>query len=557
LDATTTPGAKQGGQAIQDVATTQSEKRLSQAKGIVATNEKELASQLDDIGKVAKETIGEPTRAFIGVKSDLKKGAEQLQWDKVKRVGGYNPEKQTYGIDISEGVNTAKLKKQLKARSDTATTKITGKGTASIYKPGTQKADLANYNREISDLRAQSRAAKKNKQFGDPDTRDLDQVVESMIQDRRLALIKEGRGDVLKQIEKAERQTAKFHKVYDRSIIGDLTAKNKNGVYKIKDKEFVDKMLKADKEEISQLMSVIGDNPSLVNQWKEGVADSYKRVAYPDGKFSRRASKSFIDANKQNLEAIGFKAKELDKWAETGGLAKKVADQSDRLKKLIHNANKTWGKGKLKSMDSNGLVKFVTNDTGSFSTPSGLGVQSMVKKIDYVKNITKNYPAAWESFKTEYSTGVRNAVFDIKNKKVDYAKLNKVITEQGSAIEKVMGKQYLNDLKSINEVSRILSKPLKSLSGSEQTAGIIQIARGAIAPPLTRRGRAFTAAIIFERKSAHDAMAKAFLNPTAMHEIAKLSHHSKITRETAELAVSLGLITEDQSNEQNPTEGGE
>jgi hypothetical protein len=37
-------------------------------------------------------------------------------------------------------------------------------------------------------------------------------------------------------------------------------------------------------------------------------------------------------------------------------------------------------------------------------------------------------------------------------------------------------------------------------------------------------------------------MTKGLLNPMQMSEIAKLSHHNRITRETAELAASLGFL---------------
>lgn len=564
LDVVTKPSEVSGGKAIQEVAESQLRKRVSAAGKIVSRNVKELDRQLSNISSISKEAVGEKTRDVLIKKSKAVKTAADAQWTKVQEIGGYNKAKEIYNIPVPAGENIKNVRSILERRSSTATTKITKGGTSKIFAKDSAKkpADLADFNRDISDLRTEIRSAYKSRQFGDPQTRDMEKALDAMVADRKLALIKSGKGDVLKQIEKAEDATADFYKTYRRSVVKDLTEKTDSGVFKIKSKEFVDKMLKADPEEAKQLLDVIGDNPSLINKWKEGIADAYKREAIEGikplqgRKLSTEQRKEltgkigkWVNERRENLELF-FSKEELDQFAKTGGLAVKVKKQTEQYQRILKNVASKYGRGKLTSLDPDNLVKFVTNNTGSFSTPTGRGVQTAASKIRTVKGITKNYPGAWKAFQDEYSSTLRKELVHPETGFIKPQAISDMVNKNPDIVKEMMGEQYLKDLSSINKVSQILAREPVSLSGDEFRAGVIQAIRSGAAPPLTRRGRAFTAAVIFDTKRAHDVMAKGLLNPETMHKIAELSKHNRITRETVELAASLGMISEDVFQEE-------
>jgi len=552
LDIVTKPGKAEGGKAIQDIAEKQISKRITQAKSIVSDTTQKLDDKISILGKTNKETVGEPTReVLLSQSKKAKKGVEDA-WQSVKTKGGFNEKTESFGIKIPLGKETARRSDIMLRRSKDAVTDITKRP---IVKKGSP--DLADYNREISDLKSDLRAAKKNKQFGTIQTKDLDDVIHSLEADRRTHLVQIGRGDLIDEIEKAEIKTAKFHDAFNRSIVGKLTKKDETGVFTIQSKKFVDTVLKGDTESAKQLLDVIGTKPSLVNMWKEGISNAYKRDVIDKVKPFKVGSKISNEQRKEvvskteswiskHSDVLGqfFTKQELGNIKQTGNLAMTVKKQIAQYNQIINGAAKKFGRGKLTSLDPENLVKFVTGKSGSFSSPTGRGVEATISKIRYVKNITKNHPGAWGEFQKEYSTSLRKTVVDPDSGFIKPKAISDWINSQSDEITEVMGPEYAKNIRSINKVTQLLKEKPISLGGDETRAGIIQAIRSGAAPPLTRRGRAFTAAVIFDNKRAHDVIAKALLDPTTMKKVAKLAEHKTLNREAIELAVSLGIITE-------------
>lgn len=559
LDHITTAGVeRQGTGLVRDVAAQQSAKRITDARGVVASTKEQLENEMKAISQTSKERTGQATKVIIAAKQRAAKRAENKAWDEAREVGGYNYEKEAFGIDIPAGKHTLAIKSEMERKYGSSFTNI---GQVTSRRAGVRagegaKADLADLNAEISAIKDQIRKAYKSTEYGTPQIRDMEKIVHALEKDRASALIKIGRGDLLEKIKQAEAKTYEFNRTYRRSVIGDLTAKNDNGVPLIKSKDYVDQMLKGTGEEADQLIKVIGSEPSVMNMWREGIADAYKRDVidkmrpYVGAKMSpaqlaeaKKRTADWIQEHSGVLDKF-FSKSEINQIQKTGSLAAVVKKQTAQVEKIIRDANTKWGRGKLKSMDTENLIKFVTNDTGSFVKPSGLeGVQSSIQKIKYVKNITKNNPAAWREFQADYRLGIRNTVFDTNKGMIDPKKLNDLVTNRSKEIIEIAGEEYYKNLVKINVVSKILSRKAKSLGGDETTAGVIQALRSGVAPPLTRRGRAFTALIIFNNKAAHNRMAEALLNPSSMKEIAKLAEHNAVTRRTLELAMSLGMLT--------------
>ena len=536
----TEPSAVRGGAGVQKVFAERAGRRLTQASGVVARNVKELDQQLKSISQTPKEAVGEPTRAILIEKAATVKKAVDAAWDVVRKTGGFANKTGAFGIKIPVGKGVRALRRIEARQQKTATTTA---GKSPLFGRKGKPADLEDFNVEISALKADIRAAKKNKQFGSPQVRELQNAVTAMERDRKLALIKADREDLIKAIEAAEVKTAKFHATFNRSIVGDLTAKNEKGVFKIKSKEFVDRMLKGDRTEANQLLDVIGDQPTLMAHWKEGIADAYKRKAFPDGRFSRRQSRQFLETNKDVLGTF-FTPNELAQIRKAGDMAQVVKKQVAQMDALLKRANKQWGSGKLKSLDPDNVLKFITNDAGGFVRPSGEPVQVSINKINFIKRSMKRHPGVWGNLQKEYSTSLHDRIIDTQSGRILPKKIADMVVNDKKQIKAIMGDEYYKNLVSVNKAVQIINRKPKALIEMTEAIGAIKQGMRIFAAPLTPRGRAFTAVDLFRTKAGHDAVAKALLDPSSMTEVAKLAEHGRITREVAELAASIGFLTE-------------
>lgn len=545
LDVVAKPTTREGGEAVRDIAAKQVAKRTGQAKEALESRQANLETELEKLSATPEGAVGQPTREIIIKKSEAAKQAQAGEWAAMKEKHGFSSESETFGIDIPRGEAASKIAKISERRAKTA--QIAGVKSSEkkglVLKP--KMADLEDYNHNLSVLRADIRSANAGRKAGDATVAEMKKMEQALIGDRRVALVKAGKADLLKDIESAEKATADYYKTYRRSVIGDLTAKNDNGVFKIADKDFVKKMMKGSPEEMDDMLTVIGDSPELMNAWKEGVIDTYKQKAFTGNKFNSAKSKEFIKENKLMLSKL-MTDKEIADLATTGDLALKLEKQIGIYKKTLLAADKKWGRGKLKSMDPRDVMEFITTKKGSFITPTEEGVSHQISKMKYIKNILKPHPAAWKKVQEDYSTTLRDKAFNAKDGAINPNKISDLVEKESEEIIEMMGKPYYDDLVKINKVVQIASKKLGKVTTSENRNLINSILRMTVAPPLSKEGRGLTALNIWQRKETHKVIAKAFMDRETISKVAKLAEHNTFNRESVELAASLGIIGEEE-----------
>jgi hypothetical protein len=538
---------------VSEVAEREVAKDIAAQTAPVKASQIELKSQLDEIGKVQKEGVGKDTISVIKAKDKAASDAIDAQWNDVRATGGYDEKTKLFNIDIPPQAPTKDLEKILQRQSRAARTGEGATATKDFFNKS-KPADLGDFQSEISRLKARLRKMKRGTQASDRDAADVGEVIRAMEQDRNLALVKAGKTDLLEKIKAAEVETAKYHDTYKRSVIGDLTEQTPNGTPKIKSQTFVDDVMKRDDAEIDDFFEVIGDNPDLKMKWKQGIGDKYKREVFKEGKegvetYSHRANVEFLKRNEYALKKV-FTDKELKGFLNTGKLHEKVANQTKALDKYIKDAETKWGAGKLSKLDPDNMVKFVTNDSGSWITPKGQGVQSSLKKIKFVKNLVKNDKGAWQGFQNDFKKSLQNDITNVKTGRIDSKKLSEWTSSANKdKVIEVMGKNYYDDLVKIDKVIKMVNKPMKKLAAEESRLAWTQAIRAGAAPPLTRRGRAFTALLMFDKKMHHKATIDALLDQKTMHEVAKLAEHDVVTRRVMEKAFSLGLGIQDEQEE--------
>jgi len=302
-------------------------------------------------------------------------------------------------------------------------------------------------------------------------------------------------------------------------------------------------MLGRDKEEVAEFMGLIGDNPELKSLWKEGITNAFQRKAFSNGRYSSRTGVEFIRQKRHVLKAAGFSNQEIKQFGKTGRLAEKVAKQKDQLKRFKDRVNNRWPSGKLASTSPRDMTKFITGGSGTWKTPGGVNVKNKLDKISTVRNFTRDEPAAWQTIKNGFKKGIHDDVIDLNTGNINPGKLSSWVEDANNAevIKSVMGLKYYNDMMSLNKVVKMINTSSRSLTGDESFKSIIQGVRAAVAPPLTRRGRAFTAALTWDSARSHKVMADAILNEKSIADVAELGEHSALTRQFFEKMASVGF----------------
>lgn len=553
---------------IGEVVRAKTGRRARQAEEIVTKNIEELDTQLKQLSKTPKETVGEPTVKFIEQQAEKANVMQKESWKNVENVGGFNAETGRYGIEIPTGKEAKKLKGQFKARSKEAETVVEAGGISKIYTPdpkGKQPPkpvqDLANANHEISTLKSEYRSAMGNPRSNASHNRELLKVVKAKEADRTTALMKAGRKDIVDAIEKAELDTLLYNETYVRSVAGDLIEKTERGIPVIKSQQFVDDMLGRNVEEVEHFKNVIAGNPELLAKWQEGIADAWKSKAFNEkGAFNAQASKRWFDVNEDALKQF-FTDQEVKSFKGTGDFAKKLLygrklasgqfkpGQVKRLETMKKKINDKFGSGALSKVDPENMVKFITKEGGSWATPAGRGVQARISKIQAVRNITKEYPAAWDRVKNDFKRHIKNDILDNKTGNIKPEAIARWVkdSENARVVEEVLGSKYLRDLDTVNKAIQMIHKSETRLVKSQAEKAAIQVVRAGAAPPLTKRGRALTAALTFKNKEAQRRMVNSLLDDHTLREVAELLTHKPGTRQFAEKAFSLGFALPDEN----------
>lgn len=551
---------------ITDVAARKMAGVTRKMEGIVQPGiEKRTVGIAQDTG-LPYEQVGDTTKEFITKADAVAKGKEKAEWKKVKDVGGYDVANNKFGIDIPEGKLTKKLKREYAEQSRESITQVGKKASGDIFvggqkqpvsKPETQiqkimarvhksldekkikKGDLEYVNAEISGLKAELRSKSTNQAFTDSQKRKVQNVIDAIESDRNLYLVKSGRGDLITQIQKAEKETEKYHEVFDTSKVGDLLSVNKNGVPKIKTDEYVDSVLKGDVVEAQQLKRVIDKDPEMALAFRKGISNKYKRIAYGEkDKFNRKKSDDFfnnpvVSEFFTKAEIVGFKRR--------GDFALKIEKQIEKLASFKKTAKARFGTAALAKTDSRSLVKNITGDSTLF-TLGAKERKDAVTKIKYLKNMYADHPQAWSQFKNDYNKKVSESLMDsdglVKSSKLDNLVNDSKLMEIAAEIN---GKNYVKNLKTMNEMNKILNNKAKTLMADERMQVIVQAMRGAYFAPLSRRGRVFSAYLTWDSNATKRVMADALLDDSVMAKIAELSKSKKWSREFFEKSAVLGL----------------
>ena len=552
-----TPGVEE----ISKQVGAQVDKRVSQSRAVVARNADDLKKALGGLDSRIPATAGGDIRPSLVIKADLARTAIDDVNDSWRSLTDFSKETGLTGIklDLTPGIKT--LKGRLSRESRQAITTITKQSKGRIFGSldegvsqrsedflsrwlgegprnidGVSQFDLSDFNIALSDLKRAVRTSSRNGNITDPAIGDMKLAISELQKARNIGLIQTGKKDVLEALLDAESKRAVFAETYERSIVGSLLEKSGAG-FKVTDEDILRRIMFSNGDELDVLLRVAGDNPSAMRAIKQGIHGDYKKRVVRNGVPKEDLHNEWLASNSGALKRF-FSSSERKEISRLGGLGSVVAKQDKQMVRILREARSKWGKGKLASLDPEKIVDFVSNNSSVIVKPSGAALQVSTKKISWLKNnISKQN---WRGFQREYASRIKSQI--LNDGLLQPKKLEKIL-ETKDVLSAVFGPTYVKNLITIHESAKIVNQGFSRLSGSEFFDAIQQFVRGTeIAPPLSQRGRRFTAGLLFARKVNHERIAEALLDDKLIKDIAVLSTHNTITRETMELSASLGLI---------------
>jgi len=518
-------------------------KRVTQAKSIVNANERTLKESLDGLDARLPQATGKDVRPVIEAKRKVAMDAIDEANDNWRSLVDYDEITGNTGVNIPITRGIRDLKTTAKSEIDEAIASAT-KTRGGVLAGKKSSYDLRDYNIALRDMKASVRNASKNGNVTNIDIGNTKRAIKEVEAARNKGLVEAGRQDVLDALLDAEDQRRKFGDVFERSAVGNILEKDGAG-FKIRNQEVFREIINSGSDDMDMLIRVVGDDPQAMNAVREGLVGEYNRQVVRNGVPNMDRHKLFMETNNDMLGKF-FNKEEMRTIQGLGRMGEVVTKQGKQLERIIKNAEKTWGRGKLTSLDPEKMVDFVFNNSSVIKLPSGEVRQVAIKKVKWLKASLKDNPAALRSLQSNYAQRLSDNI--VKDGVLNPKAIDDVLKNE-PVLREFMGNTYVNNIKSIHDGLSLINKKFTKLSGDEWADALKQAVRGTdFAAPLSKRGRRFTAALLFARRANHKVIKNALLNPEKLTDIAELVTHDSISRRTIELASSLGVILPIQDN---------
>lgn len=421
-------------------------------------------------------------------------------------------------------------------RVGTRTTEIPAQKLVAATIPGRQITEevpitLGQVSRSLSVLKAERRAVAKGISPG-AEIKVYDDLIDSLtkMQDEALAAIPDK--NVAALVTATNRDYAQFKQSFDREFIGKMLFKEEGGRYRMSGDRVI-KTLMSDprnmRETFVSIDKYVPEPETAKRVIRRGIIDEYERAP---------SKASWVARNKDVLDVAFGGTKErgiFDRTASFAGTLKKTEKQEQRLVAAISKTSE----GIIRGWKPGQVVKQVMNpdnieDVAKWrATAGGYDSQTWkeVQEAGHELLMAKVAPAG---------TASKQALDHI---------FSTAGTQDKKLIGEVFGPQYVKDLDLIRRMVTESAKkqtfkvgpPAFSL-GRQVAEGI---ARVSVAPPLSRGGRAFTAAKGLELATAGKRLQRAVMSPDKLRKFIKLRHTTNRSAIASFLAVDLGMSADD------------
>ena len=279
---------------------------------------------------------------------------------------------------------------------------------------------------------------------------------------------------------------------------------------------------------------VISRSPEALAAYKNSIYDFYKRKVITDGVPNVTKHRTFMNDYDKPLRQF-FNEAEYKKISKIGGLKKYTDDAAKSLKLLETKLFRSF-EGKLINSNPQEIFKKIYG-------PNNIG------EIDQLKNILSKNPDYYKSFQRDVLTDLNEKVMTSSDKLgmkiIDPKALDNYLNGKGgergyrAALEKIFGKEYVNNLDTLNKALQITSRKPPA-TGVEGMVGnfVTDIIRARLGQ-FTQPGRLFTAGRRIFASAANRVIANALLNPQSLSLLMQLR---KLSRKSKYAAAILGKL---------------
>ena len=371
-----------------------------------------------------------------------------------------------------------------------------------------------------------------------------------------LPVVKLAAGKAAAEIEE-QYALAKEH--IDRGFIGKIMEKHSTGGYTMLDESIIDKIL-ASPTGAKEIRAVV-ENPEYIEFTgnsleviRDGIRSAYRKAAINEetGLTKLGPHRTFM-ANKKEAMGHFFTEAEMDVF-NNPFRAKKRLDVLEKKNAVIEKRiNASFG-FQVNAKNPEEVLNYVWNDPA---------------RIREVADLYRGSPDKWKEFQrayvlkfkkenvTHYDFLVREEIDQngaLVRRAGDFGWDPKKLTlsldgASGRELESVMGKQFIDDLRHYNRVlgltgdRRVVGGVIAELANPAAASTVVtNIARAIGFPPLSRRGRAFSAALRANKVVVMKTATKMLSNPKDLHTMILAMSPKTTLKRSVVLLSSLGFV---------------
>lgn len=365
----------------------------------------------------------------------------------------------------------------------------------------------------------------------------------ALSRDVRNAIERTDNAELLSKHNNARSARVEQRDLFESGVIGKVLKTNKSGEYSVSDQKVMEELLvpqtQGNPHQFLDLLDEFG-SPQQKRAVRSALADIYQDAVSGETSGAIKSQhRRFMNKYGEAVRRLyGDDAEVFDNVFE---LARRNQMEAKKVKLDTKRLNKS-GLGMIGQMDNDKVLGQLVGSPNGKDLP--------FDKVRAFRSVVEEEnPELWGHFQSlvarDMSSAVMGKVGKYKDKVFSAKKLDAYLTEDRIIyLREFMGDQYVDDLLTFRDGIEVLQKEFVR---SAETAAIEgkrafrQSVRTAVAPPLSRRGRAYTAAITASDRHQNRMLASALADVGGVARLAALVSAPPGSKAAIRAAESLGL----------------
>jgi len=391
--------------------------------------------------------------------------------------------------------------------------------------------DLHDYIDGIKNLRAGIRRSVRSGNVGwNPDTQIEKNVADILRDNANQWFAREGDPRVLEAWENAERATTDFHKSFNEGLLEQVDSQKAGNRERIFNQFATKVLMSGNDDELSRLANVTNQDPYAQDQMRLGIWSLIH-----EGIQSARTPQQLVRNYQSMVSRLAptfkhfFGPGDLENMDTFDALTNKV----DQLHQQYTDFNKEWSQSEFR--DTPASVSGIRKALFDANMP----VDRIGKLYAF---LSKENPQLLQGVKADMADAFAKSV---SNKTPDgyVPDLTKMTSALGdrstqAKIRLFLGGDYLTRASAIRDVAKLMAGPNQPEVEAPKSM-FEQIIRMAVAPPLSREGRAYTGLLMWRHRAAARALYNALSSTDGLRSYINLAN-SRNTR--AQVIGALGAL---------------